>query len=210
MSLTYTDEFQSYQITEEALHDPTFLKTLIALGLDPLNGTGPRACCRRCDLDYHRTHRRQHAERQDGLHRRRAPGERRRAAPGRLRLRGSDRARDASTPRSVRPRGARVQGARRIDRRAERRQSRRPVLPPLLARRRHQPARLGTVRRRAALRRDPDRRPHDDRKLGRAPRPGRGQPQRRGVHGRRQRLEQRLGLQPERPALRRRVRACAT
>ena len=54
ISLTYTDEFQSYQITEEALHDPTFLKTLIALGLDPLNGTA-RGLLSSVDLDYHRT-----------------------------------------------------------------------------------------------------------------------------------------------------------
>jgi outer membrane protein insertion porin family/translocation and assembly module TamA len=36
------------------LHDPTFLKTLIALGLDPLNGTA-RGLLSSIDLDYHRT-----------------------------------------------------------------------------------------------------------------------------------------------------------
>jgi outer membrane protein assembly complex protein YaeT len=38
MSVAYTREFESYQVTEEALHTPGFLKTLISLGLDPLNG----------------------------------------------------------------------------------------------------------------------------------------------------------------------------
>jgi outer membrane protein assembly complex protein YaeT len=38
MSLTYVDEFQSYQVSQEALDTPGFIKTLIALGLDPLNG----------------------------------------------------------------------------------------------------------------------------------------------------------------------------
>ena len=39
VSLTYIGEFQSYQVSEAALHDPTLIKTLIAIGLDPLNGT---------------------------------------------------------------------------------------------------------------------------------------------------------------------------
>jgi outer membrane protein assembly complex protein YaeT len=38
-SLTYTDEFQNYRVSELALATPSFLKTLISLGLDPLNGT---------------------------------------------------------------------------------------------------------------------------------------------------------------------------
>src|SRR4029450_6928026 len=38
VSLTYIGEFQSYQVTEEALRDPSILKTLLQLGLDPLNG----------------------------------------------------------------------------------------------------------------------------------------------------------------------------
>jgi len=37
-SAAYIDEFQEYHVTEEALRDPTFLKILISLGLDPLNG----------------------------------------------------------------------------------------------------------------------------------------------------------------------------
>jgi len=37
-SLTYIGEFQSYRVSEEALRDPSILKTLIQLGLDPLNG----------------------------------------------------------------------------------------------------------------------------------------------------------------------------
>jgi outer membrane protein assembly factor BamA len=54
LSLTYTDEFQSYQVTEEALHKSDFIKTLIALGLDPLNGTA-RGLLSSVDLDYHRS-----------------------------------------------------------------------------------------------------------------------------------------------------------
>ena len=38
VSLRYTGEYQNYRVSEEALDDPSFLKTLIALGLDPLNG----------------------------------------------------------------------------------------------------------------------------------------------------------------------------
>ena len=37
-SLTYTGEFQSYRVSDVALHTPSFGKTLISLGLDPLNG----------------------------------------------------------------------------------------------------------------------------------------------------------------------------
>lgn len=54
ISLAYTNEFQSYQVTEEALHSPSFLKTLIALGLDPLNGTA-RGTLSSLDFDYHRS-----------------------------------------------------------------------------------------------------------------------------------------------------------
>ena len=54
LSLTYTDEYQTYQVTEEALHAPDFIKTLIALGLDPLNGTA-RGLLSSVDLDYHRS-----------------------------------------------------------------------------------------------------------------------------------------------------------
>lgn len=54
ISLTYTDEFQSYQVSEEALNTPGFLKTLIALGLDPLNGTA-RGLLSSIDLDLHRS-----------------------------------------------------------------------------------------------------------------------------------------------------------
>jgi outer membrane protein assembly complex protein YaeT len=38
VSLTYIGEFQNYRVSEEALHDPSILKTLLQLGLDPLNG----------------------------------------------------------------------------------------------------------------------------------------------------------------------------
>src|SRR5436190_5839659 len=54
LSLTYTGEFQSYQVTEAALNAPDFIKTLIALGLDPLNGTAS-GLLSSVDLDYHRS-----------------------------------------------------------------------------------------------------------------------------------------------------------
>ncbi|MEO6238296.1 MAG: BamA/TamA family outer membrane protein [Vicinamibacterales bacterium] len=54
LSLTYTNEFQSYNVTEEALRTPTFLKTLISLGLDPLNGTA-RGLLSSIDFDMHRS-----------------------------------------------------------------------------------------------------------------------------------------------------------
>jgi outer membrane protein assembly complex protein YaeT len=53
ISLTYTHEFQSYQVSEAALHTPSFLKTLISLGLDPLNGTA-HGLLSSIDLDLHR------------------------------------------------------------------------------------------------------------------------------------------------------------
>jgi outer membrane protein assembly complex protein YaeT len=54
VSLTYTNEFQNYQVSEEALHTPSFIKTLIALGLDPLNGRA-QGRLSSAALDYHRT-----------------------------------------------------------------------------------------------------------------------------------------------------------
>jgi outer membrane protein insertion porin family len=54
MSLTYTNEFQSYQVSDLALNTPAFLKTLISLGLDPLNGRG-RGLLSSLDFDFHRT-----------------------------------------------------------------------------------------------------------------------------------------------------------
>ena len=54
LSLTYTNEFQSYRVTPVALNTPSFLKTLIALGLDPLNGTA-RGLMSSLDLDLHRS-----------------------------------------------------------------------------------------------------------------------------------------------------------
>ena len=53
VSLTYTNEFQSYRVSEVALNTPSFLKTLISLGLDPLNGTA-RGLLSSVDLDLHR------------------------------------------------------------------------------------------------------------------------------------------------------------
>jgi len=40
LSLTYANEYETYQISNEALEDPTFRDELIALGLDPRFGTG--------------------------------------------------------------------------------------------------------------------------------------------------------------------------
>jgi outer membrane protein insertion porin family/translocation and assembly module TamA len=54
ISLTYTNEFQRYQVSQQALDTPSFLKTLISLGLDPLNGTA-RGLLSSVDLDYHRS-----------------------------------------------------------------------------------------------------------------------------------------------------------
>ncbi len=54
VSLTYTNEFQSYQVSQEALNTPSFAKTLISLGLDPLNGTA-RGLLSSLDLDFHRS-----------------------------------------------------------------------------------------------------------------------------------------------------------
>jgi outer membrane protein assembly complex protein YaeT len=53
LSLSYTNEYQSYTVTEEALNTPEFLKTLIALGFDPLSGRG-RGRLSSLDLDFHR------------------------------------------------------------------------------------------------------------------------------------------------------------
>ena len=40
LALTYANEWEDYTITEEALNDPTFRDELIALGLDPETGQG--------------------------------------------------------------------------------------------------------------------------------------------------------------------------
>jgi outer membrane protein assembly complex protein YaeT len=54
MSLSYTREYQSYQVTDEALHTPSFIETLISLGLDPLNGTA-HGWLSSLDYDFHRS-----------------------------------------------------------------------------------------------------------------------------------------------------------
>jgi outer membrane protein assembly complex protein YaeT len=54
ISLTYTNEYQRYQVTPLALATPSFAKTLIALGLDPLNGKA-RGLLSSLDLDIHRS-----------------------------------------------------------------------------------------------------------------------------------------------------------
>jgi outer membrane protein assembly complex protein YaeT len=54
IALSYTNEFQNYRVSELALRTPSFLKTLIALGLDPLNGTA-RGTLSSLDFDYHRS-----------------------------------------------------------------------------------------------------------------------------------------------------------
>lgn len=53
-SLAYTNEYQDYRVTEEALRTPGFIKTLISLGLDPLNGVA-RGRLSSLDLDVHRS-----------------------------------------------------------------------------------------------------------------------------------------------------------
>ncbi|HEY3743278.1 MAG TPA: BamA/TamA family outer membrane protein [Bryobacteraceae bacterium] len=40
MSMTYTNEYQNYRVSQEALSTPSFTKTLISLGLNPLTGEG--------------------------------------------------------------------------------------------------------------------------------------------------------------------------
>lgn len=40
LALTYANEYERYEISNEALEDPTFRDELIALGLDPRTGTG--------------------------------------------------------------------------------------------------------------------------------------------------------------------------
>jgi outer membrane protein assembly complex protein YaeT len=54
MSLAYTREYQSYQVSDEALRSPSFIATLIALGLDPLNGTA-HGWLSSLDYDFHRS-----------------------------------------------------------------------------------------------------------------------------------------------------------
>ena len=51
-SVAYTNEYQDYRVTEEALHTPGFIKTLIALGLDPINGSA-KGLLSSVDLDVH-------------------------------------------------------------------------------------------------------------------------------------------------------------
>jgi outer membrane protein insertion porin family/translocation and assembly module TamA len=53
-SLAYTNEFQSYRVSELALNTPSFQKTLISLGLDPLSGRA-RGLLSSMDLDVHRS-----------------------------------------------------------------------------------------------------------------------------------------------------------
>jgi outer membrane protein insertion porin family len=52
ISLSYTGEYQSYQVSDLALRTPEFIKILIALGLDPLNGTA-HGLLSSIDFDYH-------------------------------------------------------------------------------------------------------------------------------------------------------------
>lgn len=54
LSVAYTNEFQSYQVSDLALNTPSFSKTLIALGLDPLNGTA-RGLLSSVSAQYHRS-----------------------------------------------------------------------------------------------------------------------------------------------------------
>ena len=54
MSLTYTNEFESYRVSQEALDTPTFRNTLISLGLDPRTGQG-RGLLSSLGFDLHRS-----------------------------------------------------------------------------------------------------------------------------------------------------------
>lgn len=40
ISMTYTNEYEDYSVSQEALNTPSFYNTLISLGLNPLTGTG--------------------------------------------------------------------------------------------------------------------------------------------------------------------------
>jgi outer membrane protein insertion porin family/translocation and assembly module TamA len=53
-SVSYTNEYQSYRVSDLALRTPGFLKTLISLGLDPLNGQA-RGLLSSLALDVHRS-----------------------------------------------------------------------------------------------------------------------------------------------------------
>lgn len=54
ISLAYTNEFQTYQISQLARSTPSFHKTLISLGLDPVNGSG-RGVLSSAAFNYHRS-----------------------------------------------------------------------------------------------------------------------------------------------------------
>ena len=54
LSFVYTDEFQSYQVSDAALNNPEAIKLLISLGLDPLNGTAS-GWLSSAALNYHRS-----------------------------------------------------------------------------------------------------------------------------------------------------------
>jgi outer membrane protein assembly complex protein YaeT len=54
IALAYTNEFQTYQVSELARNTPSFHKTLISLGLDPLTGTG-RGVLSSLAFNYHRS-----------------------------------------------------------------------------------------------------------------------------------------------------------
>ena len=53
-TLKYTNEFQSYQVSDIALNNPEAFKLLISLGLDPLNGKA-HGLLSSLDLDFHRS-----------------------------------------------------------------------------------------------------------------------------------------------------------
>jgi outer membrane protein insertion porin family/translocation and assembly module TamA len=54
LSLTYTNEYESYLVSDLALHTPEFYKNLIALGLNPLTGQG-KGTLSSLDFDVHRS-----------------------------------------------------------------------------------------------------------------------------------------------------------
>src|SRR5262249_40383201 len=54
LSLTYTNEYESYTVTDLALHTPSFYKNLIALGFNPLTGNA-KGTLSSLDFDAHRS-----------------------------------------------------------------------------------------------------------------------------------------------------------
>ena len=199
MSLTYTNEFQSYQVSELALHTPSFLKTLISLGLDPLNGTA-RGLLSSVDLDYHRS------TADNALNARSGYTLDAHLEQAGQALQGDyDFVETILEGRYYAALGQRAVLAVKLRGGSIGAPSGENLKVPFY--RRYWLGGATSLRGWGRFDVAPladgraDRRPHDGRELGGAPRAALGQLQRGPLCRRRQRLEQRLGLQPERPAL---------